>query len=266
MTTTVPTIPTHVVRVVTARRISKRFRRVTFGGLERFHPVGPDQFVYVLMPPPGRDELTIDESFRWTDVPGMPESDRPVGAYYTVRHHRPEAGEVDCDFFLHEPAGVASAWATQAVTGRRAALWGPRTAWDPPIGIDWWLLIADETGLPATAAILESLGEDAVGRAFLEVDADGADYPIPAPPGVQVTWLRRSRPEEPGLTTRLLDAVRDLSIPTAANVYAWGGAEARAVTDVRHHLRRVVGLDRTQVSTTRYWRHPRHAADPVVDD
>lgn len=74
-------IPTHVTSVVRAQRISARFVRVTFaGGLERFRPVGPDQFVYVLVPPPGRHDLTIGTDFVWSDYYEMPEPERPVGA------------------------------------------------------------------------------------------------------------------------------------------------------------------------------------------
>ena len=36
------------------------------------------------------------------------------------------------------------------------ALWGPRTGFEPAAETDWYLLVADETGLPAVAAILAS--------------------------------------------------------------------------------------------------------------
>jgi len=71
-------------------------RRITFGGgdLVDFHPLAPDQFLYLLLPPPGRDALTIDASFTWTGYEQMAEADRPVGAYYTVRAWRPEVAEL----------------------------------------------------------------------------------------------------------------------------------------------------------------------------
>jgi NADPH-dependent ferric siderophore reductase len=79
-------IPTHVTEVVRSERVNGSFVRITFGGgLDRFRPLGPDDFVYVLLPPPGRAQLPIDTSFRWADYDEMAEEDRPVGAYYTVR-------------------------------------------------------------------------------------------------------------------------------------------------------------------------------------
>ena len=102
------------------RDLSPGFRRLTFaGGLERYRSAGPDSFVYVLLPPPGRRELTIGTDFTWTACFAMPDDERPVGAYYTVRSHRPEAraGELDVDVVLHDHAGPASAWAATARSG-----------------------------------------------------------------------------------------------------------------------------------------------------
>lgn len=262
--TDVSVIPTHISHVVRTERLSEHFQRVTFGGVNGFRPVGADQFVYVLLPPTGRDALTIDETFRWTQYDAMPEAERPVGAYYTVRAFRHDDAELDCDFFLHDPAGPASAWAAVTSPGSPAALWGPRTAFDPPATTNWWLLLADETGLPGVAAILDAIGPDAEGHVFVEAGAD-VDYPLPAPAGVEVSWLRRSPGDAPGITSLLEDAVREMELPERS-VYAWGGAEVRAMTGVRKHLRHERNLERVQVSMTPYWRHPEHVADAVGDD
>lgn len=255
-------IPTHVTSVVRAERIGTGFVRVTFGGgLERFRWLAPDQFVYVLVPPPGRDDLAIGTDFRWSAFYELPEAARPVGAYYTVRNHRPDAGEIDCDVFLHEPAGPAAAWAATAAVGAPAALWGPRTAWGPPACTERWLLVADETGVPAVEAILGWLPAGTDVTVLVEVaDVDAAVTHVDP----DVTWLLRSGAAA-GTTDVLVDAVRSLDLDPSG-LYAWGGAESRAMRDVRGHLRRVVGLDRAQVSMTPYWRYSLHADDAVDDD
>lgn len=255
---------THVTQVVGTAQVTPHVRRITFGGgdLATYEPLGPDQFLYLLLPPPGRSELTIDAGFTWESFWTMPDEDKPVGAYYTVRHHRPEAAEIDIDAVLHADAGPASTWAATAQPGDPAALWGPREAFAPPAGTDWYLLVADETGLPATAAILESLPPGAVVRAFVEVPDAAEEQPLAA----GVTWLHRGdRPA--GTTTLLADAVRSLALPPGRG-YAWGGGESRAVTAVRRYLRHEVGLERAQVSMTGYWRHPAHTeelGDPDED-
>lgn len=255
-------IPTHVTTVLQTTPLGNGFVRVTFGGgLDRFRAVGPDQFVYVLLPPPGRRDLTVDTTFSWSDHHTMSEKDRPVGAYYTVRHHRPASGEIDCDVFLHEPAGAASAWAAAAAPGDVAALWGPRTAWAPPQPTDRYLLVADETGIPATAAVLESLPTGSDVTALVEVSdpSDAASLPE------SVTRVLRPPGCEAGTTDVLVDEVRSLDL-RVEGLYAWGGAESGAMRDLRRHLRRVVGLERSHVSMTPYWRHRSHDADKAEQD
>ena len=46
---------THVTRVVRTAQVTPHVRRITFGGgdLTTYEPLGPDQFLYVLLPPPG---------------------------------------------------------------------------------------------------------------------------------------------------------------------------------------------------------------------
>lgn len=256
-------IPTHVTEVARVERLSARFVRVTLaGGLDGFRPVGPDQFVYVLLPPPGRSALTVDATFTWTRYEELAEEDRPVGAYYTVREHRPDRGEVDLDVFLHDPAGPGSGWAATTEPGAPAALWGPRTAWQPPPGTQRWLLVVDETGLPALEAVVASRPPELPVTAVIEASdpADLSHLDLDA----EVHLVRRSGAQA-GTTDLLVGAVRALDL-APEGLYAWGGAESRAMRDVRRHLRTEVGLAREQVSMTPYWRHPRHGADAVDED
>ena len=90
--------------MVAVEQLSPHFKQITFGGgdLATYQPTGGlDEFLYVLAPPPGRNDLTIDASFSWDTYEAIPEGDRPVGAYYTVRRWRPEAAELDLLFVLH---------------------------------------------------------------------------------------------------------------------------------------------------------------------
>ena len=132
------TLRTFLTEVSAVEDLSPHLRQVTFRGpdLETFAPVGPDTFLYLLVPPPGRSELAIDQSFSWEEYFQMDEAIRPVGAYYTLRHWRPEQAELDIHMVLHGDSGPASAWAGRAAVGDVAALWGPRTAYHPPEGTE----------------------------------------------------------------------------------------------------------------------------------
>jgi NADPH-dependent ferric siderophore reductase len=247
-------IRTFVTRVVAVADVHPHLRRITFGGgdLTRFAPLGPDTFLYVLLPPPGADGLTIDRSFTWEAYAAMPPHEQPVGAYYTVRAWRPEVAELDMLFVLHD-VGHAGSWAARAEPGDPVALWGPRSAYHPPADVDWVLLVADETGLPAVAGILEQLPADVPALVVAEV-ADAAEHQdLPMRPGTDVTWLHRDGASA-GTTTLLADAVA-ASVWPDGTPYVWGGGESHAMTAVRRHVRDARGLDRTHVSLVAYWRH-----------
>lgn len=255
-------IPTFFTSVVRIEQRSPHLRRITFGGgdLTNFEPLSPDQFMYVLLPPAGATELAIDHTFTWEKVREMAPDTRPQGAYYTVRHWRPEVHELDVDFVLHGDEGPASAWAMRVEIGSKVALWGPRTAYEPPATTEWYLLVADETGLPGVGAIIDSLPADAVVRAFIEVADETEHQPLRESPTTDVTWIHRNGAAA-GTTTNLIDAVRAMPWPGGLP-YAWGGGESRAVTAVRKYLRNEFGLERDAVSMTGYWRH----ADSLVSE
>jgi NADPH-dependent ferric siderophore reductase len=249
-------IETFVTRVAASDPAGPGLRRVTLAGgdLHRFVSLGPETFVYVLAPPPGRNELTIDRSFTWEGYQEMPEADRPVGAYYTVRHWRPERAEIDLDVVLHEPAGAGSRWASTARAGDPVAVWGPRRSFAPPPDTAHLLLVADDTGLPAVATILDARTAGMTAMVVAEVDAPAHRPELADGSGVTVHWLYR-RGASPG-TTRdgLGEAVRALG-PHPPGTYAWGGGESRAMTLVRRYLRQQLGWPPERVDMIAYWRH-----------
>lgn len=257
---------TFVTSVAAVADVHPHLRRITFAGgdLDTFAPVGPDTFLYVLLPPPGRTELTVDQSFSWEAYFQAPVEERPGGAYYTVRRWDPAAGELEMLFVLHTPAGSASEWAVRARPGDPVALWGPRTAYHPPAGTGRYLLVADETGLPAVAAIIEGLDPGVPVRVLAEVADAASRQELPERDGVEVTWLHRDGAPA-GTTTLLADAATALG-PTGADTYVWGGGESRAMTAVRKHVRHQWSLPRESVSLVAYWRHAAHAGDPPDED
>lgn len=257
---------TFLTSVARVEQVHPSLRRITFAGgdLATFEPLGPDTFLYVLLPPPGRSELTIDGSFTWEAWAAMAPEVRPVGAYYTVRRWDPATTELEVLFVLHEPSGPASAWAARAQVGDPVALWGPRAAYAPPPGTERHLLVADETGLPAVAAILEALPDGAPATVLAEVADARSHQDLAHRSSVSITWLHRDGAAA-GTTTSLVDALAALA-PMGPGTYVWGGGESRAVTAVRRLVRQGWGLPRDAVSLVGYWRHAAHADDPDDTD
>lgn len=261
-------IGTHLTEVVAVSDINPHLRQITFGGGDlatTFDPLGPDCFFYVLLPPAGRSELTIDQSFTWEQHAHMPVEVQPVGAYYTLRHWRPEAAELDIWMVLHgegEHTGPASEWAARAQVGDPVALWGPRTAFRPPEGTDRLVLVGDETALPAIAGIIDWMPDAMSATVIAEVASPAEQQELPARADVTVTWLHRGGAPA-GTTTLLVDAVRRLA-PFEGSPYVWGGGESRSMTAVRREVRGERGLTRDQADLVAYWRH-RTTTDAEVD-
>ncbi len=228
-------LSTYSTTVVAVEDLTPRLRQITVGGgLDSYPSIGGDQFLLA---------SPLDADGNPTDA---------GRAYYTVRRWRPDVGEIDLWFVLHEDPGPLSGWAAQASPGARLSLWGPRTSFEAPADTTSLLLVADDTGIPAVAAILDERA--AAMRIDVVVETYDEDHRVPLPEGPEVTirWLYR-RGEEPGTGTRLRDAVRELDLRTDG-LYAFGAGESRQMTAVRRHLRSDEGLAAGQVRMVAYWR------------
>jgi len=159
---------------------------------------------------------------------------------YTVRAIRPDQAEVDVDFFLHGDAGRAAAWAERAQPGDRVGFAGPRLHWKGLNGYDWSLLVADETGLPALLAIIETLP-----AAHRSLAIAGADDPqeIETAADVDLRWMPAAD---------IVDAVRKLSLPDGPGA-VWGGGHSPAMTKIRRHVRAQRTFARGAVQVLGYW-------------
>lgn len=257
--TTLADIRTYVTSVARVEQVTPCTRRITVAGgdLARFPSAGADQFVYVLLPPPGRDTLTVGADFTWEQYRKLPEDERPVGAYYTVRSFRPATDrgevEIDLDFVLHGDDGAGSAFASRARPGDPVALWGPRVLHEPPAGADTFLLVADDTAVPALSVLVESYPAGSTVVALAEVDGPEEERPVVPGDGVslELRWLHR-RGVAPGRSSALVDAVRALG-PVDPGTYCWGGGETQLMSAVRDELRARRGLAADQVCMTGYW-------------
>ncbi|GHB40812.1 siderophore-interacting protein [Streptomyces cirratus] len=256
------------LEVLRTRRLGHSFLRVTFGGesLTGFRSGGYDQSLSLFLPPPHRErtELPSTEEDTWFGAwRAMPEAERPVMRSYTVREQRrtPEGvDEVDIDFVLHGDTSPASAWAGRAVTGRRILAIGPAVAqnksvrFQPPADTDLVLMYADETALPAAAAILGRLPSGSRVKAWFEVPHEDDRLTLPSPADADITWVVRGAGAGRERTEHLLEVVRAAAPPACEAPYVWIAGEAGTIRAVRRLLVRERGVDRRRVRFTGYWR------------
>ncbi|KOU23989.1 sialic acid transporter [Streptomyces sp. WM6372] len=256
------------LEVLRTRRLGHSFLRVTFGGesLAQFRSGGYDQSLSLFLPPAHEEHTVLpstDEDTWFGAWRAMPDADRPVMRSYTVREQRrtPEgADEVDIDFVLHGDASPASRWAGRAVTGRRIMAIGPAVAenksvrFQPPAATDALLMYADETALPAAAAILDRLPAGTRVAAWFEVPHADDRLDLPTPADADITWIVRESGAGKQRTERVLEALRAAELPVAKAPYVWLAGEAGTVRTVRRHVVQERSIDRRAVRFTGYWR------------
>ncbi|MFI5985780.1 siderophore-interacting protein [Streptomyces sp. NPDC051555] len=255
------------MEVLRTRRLGHSFLRVTFGGarLADFRSGGYDQSLSLFLPQPHREhtELPSTDEDTWFGAwREMPEEERPVMRSYTVREQRrtPQGvDEVDIDFVLHGDGGPASSWAGRAVSGRRIMAIGPAVAenksvrFQPPAGTDAVLMYADETALPAAAAVLERIPAGTPVKAWFEVPHEDDRLALTTPADLDITWIVRAD-HGPGRTDQVLEVLRAAELPDAQAPYAWIAGESGTVRAVRRHVVQERGVDRRAVRFTGYWR------------
>ncbi|MET9732327.1 siderophore-interacting protein [Streptomyces sp. NPDC006458] len=239
----------HSAQVVRTERLTPHLQRVVLGGdgLAEFS-VGThtDHYVKLLFPAEGvsypepYDLQRIREEF--------PREQWPVTRTYTVRAWDPEVRELTLDFVVHGDEGLAGPWAIRVRPGETVRFLGPGGAYAPDPTADWHLLVGDESALPAIAAALEALPDDADVRAFVEISGPEEELKIDAV--AEVVWLHRDGRR---IGEALIEAVRSLDWPEG-RPHAFVHGEASWVKQLRHLLRVERGIPREDLSISGYWR------------
>ena len=263
MTTTAELAPFRFfdLQVVRTRRLGPSMVRITFAGeaLKDFAAGGRDQSLSLFLPHPGQQAPVVpvdagDGSAIFAAWRALPDDVRAVMRSYTVREQRRDSDEVDIDFALHADGGPACRWAQQAAPGHRVMVLGPAIAdntavrFRPPEDTDWVLIWADETALPAAAAILEWLPAGTKARVWLEVPHAEDRQDLKTAADARITWLVRDEG-----APSALEAVSGAELPEGTG-YAWIAGESGSVKALRRHLVRERELDRRRVTFVGYWR------------
>lgn len=159
----------------------------------------------------------------------LPDADGGVARRdYTPRRYDPAAGELAIDFALHDtaahPAGPATRWAMAARPGDRLELGGPRGSVLVPNDFDWWLLVGDETAIPAIARRLAALPAGIPVTSVIAVAEAGEEQAFDTAADHRAIWVHRplDRADDPAPVLAALDR---LPRP-AGDGFAWIAAEA----------------------------------------
>ena len=232
-------------------------RRIAFTApeLRTFEPLGPDEYLGLLMPRPGRPLVMPDPepaNVR-ASVAAIPEADRPDLRWYTIRAHHPEQARIDVDIVTHGDAGPGSAWTVRAQPGDRVGFRGAGALYRGLEVTGRQVLVADETAVPSVAAIVDALGGGLAATVRgVEVHVEVADTAVLAgyDLGDVTVHVRGSR--APGSV--LVPAVgRHLERGGTPVAYAWACGESTLAAEARRMLVRH-GVDRRSIYFCGYWK------------
>jgi NADPH-dependent ferric siderophore reductase len=162
--------------VVDTQMLSPRMKRIIFASdeLHDFESAAPDDHIKLFIP-----ELTEPDG-------------KLVMRDYTPRAFDPERGTLTIDFALHE-AGPATAWALDAGVGSVLTIGGPRSSTVVADDFDWYLLIGDETAIPAIARRVEELRPQAIITCILVTDSIDDRVEILHRSELMVYWVARGK-------------------------------------------------------------------------
>lgn len=174
--------------------------------------------------------------------------DQPMMREYTPRAFDLDAATITLDFAVHE-AGPATRWAIDAQPGDSLKIAGPRGSAVIASDFDWYLLIGDETALPAMGRWVEEM-RDGTRVVTLGLVQDRAEEQVFATAAdQQAHWLHRADPTDPAVA---VDAARGLALPEGRG-FVWIAAEAAVAKALRGHFLTERAHPRDCLKAAGYW-------------
>lgn len=264
--------PPQLIQVKSITDISPSIRRITFTG-ERLtdYPdncegghlkifIAPDYASQPALP------VLTDNGRSWPE-----DKPRPFVRTYSVRAIRPKLSEIDIEFAMHEGVtGPAYLFARDAKPGNWLGITNPGGP-DPLIPVrSHYFMAGDSSSLPAIAALLEKMPENAQGRVVLRLEHQADLRELSKPAGMEIEWLVGDISQ----TSALINTFKSWDIPTS-DVGFWIAGEDQIIRELRRFVRREKGFSREDIYAIPYWRygydeegyhHERHAVMDNPDD
>ncbi|WP_168646904.1 siderophore-interacting protein [Dyella sp. SG609] len=230
-------------------RLTPHMQRIVLGGaeLEGFFSGAPDDHVKLFFPNDAGELVFPKRGPNGLEYP--PGADPSPMRDYTPRHHDTLHGELTVDFVLHGD-GPASTWADAAKVGDVIGAGGPRGSFVVADDFDHYVLVADETGLPAIGRWLEEMPASASATVLVEVPDESDRQVLFTDAQCDVRWFERDGVDA-AVSTLLEDALRGVS--PKGDAFYWIAAESRRARNMRLMLAER-GVPKEWVRATGYWK------------
>lgn len=252
------------VEVQSVESLTPHMLRVTLVGddLDGFTSVGFDDHCKLFFPDPATGRLVLPTP--GPDGMSKPAADDPPRLMrdYTPQYNA-AAKTLVIDFAMHE-SGPATSWARSAKPGDRLGVGGPRGSFVIPMTFDGYVLVGDDTALPAISRRLAELPAGAPVLVIAEVDSAEDRLTFASQADVTVQWVYRDGAQA-GISDALLTALRGVTLPSG-DLHAWVAAEAGVAKEIRRHLVEKRGLNPAWVKAAAYWRRGDAAVHENLDN
>lgn len=250
----------HLVRaqITGITKLAPMLLRLTIhsADLKQFDLLGPDEYFGLVMPPPGKD-LILPTSNRLDlrkDLAAMPANIRPNVRWYTIRHFRPQSGEMDVDIVIHN-LGPGGEFLGRVKIGDEVGIRQASASYLLPPAGTRQLLIADETSHPALCSISELVRDEGLSpdTFTVAVETPNRDYleKIDYPFAVEI--LERGSQKPGSLALPWLNS-RQQEFREQPWQSAWLCGESQIATGARRTIVKGWGVDRRKVCFSGYWR------------
>lgn len=237
------------LRVEAIEQLGNSLKRITFSGddLDSFNSAGFDDHIKVFFPN-GQGELNLpqigDKGIFFAE--GV---SRPDVREYTPTGIDLAAARLSLEFALHD-AGPATSWAKTAKIGDEIGIAGPRSSLVLPTDKATYVLMGDETALPAIRRRLTELPAHAKAFVIAEIDAEADQAPLPSAAQVDVLWVYRQG-KAAASEAFMLPAVQTLALPKE-DVQVWIACE-RAQARLLREWFLEQGWSKADVHYASYW-------------
>jgi NADPH-dependent ferric siderophore reductase len=198
--------------VQAVENVTPNMLRITLSGddLGDFISASPDDHVKIFLPT---------------------EAGEPERRDYTPRRFDTAARQLVLDFAVHE-AGPATQWAIEAKPGAKLALGGPRGS-AVISDVKHWILVGDETALPAIGRRIEEAGADETFTVIAAVAGPEEQQVFETRAQLRTIWVHRRLSAAADAST-LITALETVAIEPGT--FAWIAAEASVARAVRAYL------------------------------
>lgn len=233
----------HVADVIP---LSHGMQRIVFTGedLRDFATAAADDHVKLFFPQPGTTTLTLP------DLNADHPSPNVIARDYTPRRFDPDTRELTIDFVLHE-TGPATRWAAKARPGQTLGMGGPKGSHIVPDNYAHYLLIGDDSALPAIARRLAEMAPGTPATVIVETARANEDYPLHT--CAQAVIHRCRRDQAAGESHELDRLLRRVALPST-DTHAWIAGEIDTARRLRDHLVTEEAIPRAQIHAAGYWR------------